>query len=149
MVAIGHHIRHHPFDGLKDLGMSDAMVAPIVKLRNGIVVANFSSPHQFTFDDGTVLAACSAERSKFLMLEAVETEVPNGRWTDIVIRFNMSENVRVALNELCGHPGIDIVLIPFPVMTALKEAGVSISKFRVVRVADRVTKVIHSDKFCI
>ncbi len=43
---------------------------------------------------------------------------------------------------------IDVVLVPFPVMTALKDAGISIGKARVIRVADRVTKMIHIDRFC-
>ena len=53
-------------------------VIPIVKLQcNGLKVANFSSPHSFTFTTGEVLGGCADERSRALMLEAEEIETSN------------------------------------------------------------------------
>jgi uncharacterized protein (DUF302 family) len=124
-------------------------MVPVIELKNGVRVANFSSPHPFTFDSGETLPACSPERAKELMLESVEVAVPGIKGTtDIQLEFKISEAVKAALAELERDEGIDIVLVPFPVMQALKDAGLSIGKARVCRVADRVSKTIFSDKFC-
>lgn len=128
---------------------SAGLASPVVKLSTGINVANFSSPHPFTFDDGTVLPACSGEHAKALMLESKELEAANERWTDIKLSFSMSSAVRFWLDELDNAITVDIVLVPFPVMEALKQSGLPVGKCRVVRVADRVTKTIHHDRFCV
>ncbi len=36
--------------------------APAVRLKSGLVVANFSSPHVYNFDDGSVLGRCEPDR---------------------------------------------------------------------------------------
>jgi|APGre2960657404_1045060.scaffolds.fasta_scaffold150721_1 hypothetical protein len=123
-------------------------MSPVVELKNGIRIANFSSPHPFKFDDGTILPACSPERAKALMLESTEREIPRGRWTDIELEFSLSDSVRQAVRELELRTDIDIILVPFPVLEALEKAECYTQKCRVVRVADRVNKTIYSDKFC-
>lgn len=129
--------------------METVSQVPKVSLSNGLRVANFSSPHPFTFEDGSVLEACSAERAKTLMLGSIEVETPNrGGWTDIGLEWELSAAVEDALIELEQDDEVDIVLVPFPVMTALKEAGRDVGKARVIRVRDRVTKEIHIDRFC-
>lgn len=122
--------------------------APIVVLKNGIRIANFSSPHSFTFDDGTVLPACSAERANSLMLNTIENESFNGKWTDVDLTFAMSQEVSDEIARLEQSDEIDIILVPFPVLEAMKKRSLPIVKCRVCRVANRVTKVLHSDKFC-
>lgn len=127
----------------------ETVSVPKVSLSNGLRVANFSSPHAFTFEDGSVLEACAPERAKALMLESVETEVQNpGGWVDISLEWKLSDEVSDALIELEQDDEVDIFLVPFPVMTALKEAGRDVGKARVIRVKDRVTKEIHIDRFC-
>lgn len=122
---------------------------PIVTLSNGVRVANFSSPHSFTFVDGTVLPACSRERAERLMLGALEHEEPGIKGTtDIVLEWTMSMAVENELVYLEGHRDIDIILVPLPVMTVLKEMGLNTGKCRVIRTADRVAKTIHIDRFC-
>lgn len=123
--------------------------APVVTLTNGIRVANFSSPHPFTFDDGTVLPACDPERSRSLTLEAVERPTPRGSWTDIELWFRPTRIVDTALAELESDPDITIILVPLPVMEAMKDCGRNIGKCRVCRVADRITKTICANRFCI
>lgn len=124
------------------------MTTPVITLKNGIRVANLSSPHSFKFITGEELPACSAEVANRLKLEQVEKEVPGIKGTiDIELTFQMSAAVREELDVLSGREDIDIVIVPFPVMNALKEER-PIGKFRVCRVADRVTKAIFSDKFC-
>ena len=122
---------------------------PIAVLKSGVRIVNFSSPHSFTFDDGTVLPACTPERAKSLMLESVELVTPKDRWADIELIFSLSQKVSKALLELEMDEDVDLILVPFPVMEALKKANHPIGKCRVCRVADRVSKIIHADKFCI
>lgn len=120
-------------------------------LVSGIRVANFSSPHPFIFDDGTVLSAVDADTANTLKLESVEIETPHATLvgiTDINLSFNMSDVVLSALLAIATDITIDICLVPFPVMNAIKTAGLDVGKFRVCRVADRITKMLFSDKFC-
>lgn len=123
--------------------------APVVTLKNGVRVANFSSPHPFTFDDGTVLPACSPERARSLILEQAELSMQRVRWTDIEHSFELTPGVREAIAELQDDAYITIILVPLPVMQAIKDDGGPIGKCRVCRVADRISKTIYSDRFCI
>lgn len=135
---------------------------PVVELKSGLRVANFSSAHPFTFDTGEVLPACSEEVCRYLSLEPVEFESPNPKgFMDIRLWFLMHMPVYDALLALAEDEGVDVILVPLPVLTALKEErcvwmeGVPdnlekiLSKARVQRAADRVTKTIRSDRFCI
>jgi hypothetical protein len=127
------------------------MTVPVVTLTNGVKVANFSSPHPFTFTDGTVLPACSAERAQATKLEAVEQESPHPTCkgvVDIQLDWKITSYIFKELGKLDLREDVDVILVPFPVMTALKNAGIPIGKARVIRVADRVTKEIHIDRFC-
>ncbi len=131
--------------------------APVITLKNGIRIANFSSPHKFLFNTGEELPACSADRATSLMLECEEVESPNpGGWTDIELQWGMSNAVMAELERLCGELSIDVVLVPFPVLQCIRQmAAVSddrwelvAAKARTIRCADRVTKAIYSDRFC-
>ncbi len=80
---------------------------PMVELSNGLVVANFSSPHSFTFTTGEVLGACAGERAKALMLESEEIETTRAvglkhQWTDIELKFSMSAAVEATTS--CSPP---------------------------------------------
>jgi hypothetical protein len=124
--------------------------APIVILASGATVANFSSAHPFTFDDGSTLQGCTAARCRELMLHSAEEETINpGGWVDIELRFVMSEAVKLELERLQGREDVDVILVPFPVLSAVKEAGLPVGKCRTVRMADRVSKTAHSDRFCV
>lgn len=138
--------------------------APCTQLANGIRIANFSSPHPFNFITGEVLPACSPERANALMLESEEVETAVARdngvfWTDIDLQWSVSDQVRGELIELAAQEDVDVILVPFPVMTAVKahlaegsfadrRLFPAMKKMRVVRTADRVTKAIYSDRFC-
>ena len=115
-------------------------------------IVNFSSPHSFTLDNGVVIPACDPDMSRELSLLAVETETPHPTLegvTDVRLSFKMTDAVYYRLKELNADTSVDVILVPLPVMTALKEANLPIGKARVCRVADRVSKIIHCDKFCI
>lgn len=128
------------------------MNSPTATLANGITVANFSSPHPFTFDDGTVLPACSADHAREMMLNANEKFFEGIKGSqDVSLTFELNPTIVAHLNLLQHNQEIDVIIVPLPVLTAIKSAYMcsTWSKCRVVRVADRVTKTLHSGKFCI
>lgn len=128
---------------------------PEITLKNGLTVINFSSPHPFIFDDGSELPACSPERARQASLIPTETVVQdeNGIQT-IELGFKMTNSMKTEL-EILSQKCNDrtVVLLPLPVLTALKELWekerVINSPFRAVRMADRVNKIVCSNKFCI
>lgn len=99
---------------------------PVVTLANGLNVANFSSPHEFKFTSGEVLPACSAERAKGLMLAPEEKVMEDLGWQGyetINLAFRMTTAVGEALEEALLLPvDVDIVIVPLPVMVAIKES---------------------------
>jgi hypothetical protein len=126
------------------------MNMPQTTLSNGIVVANFSSPHTFNFEDGSVIERCDSDRVKLGSLKATEVESEGIKGTiDINLKFELSESVEQLLNE-AEKSGVDIYIVPFPVLGAIKEAGrlKEFPKARVIRVKNRETKEIFIDKFC-
>lgn len=118
---------------------------------NGVRVYNFSSPHPFTFTDGTVLEACPEETSRAMSLEQREVETPHSTLPiiDISLVFEMSDNVLRDISILQSAECVDIILIPFPVMECLKKNNIPIGKCRVCRTADRIKKTVYSDRFCV
>lgn len=127
--------------------MSDA--APVVTLSTGVRVANFSSPHEFTFTDGSVLPACSDQRARWYMLKSDELETDQGKWVDIELQFFTSADIELEISALEKRDDIDIILVPFPVLEAHKQLGLGVGKCRVCRMADRVSKMIYHDRFCV
>ena len=126
---------------------------PVITLNNGITIANWSSPHPFTFTTGEVLPACTPERVKAMSIDIDETVVSNKKWDDIKIKTSIPDVVRDDLKILQDNEDIDIILVPFMVLSAMKSLLMMkypyFFKLRVIRVADRVTKEIYPDKFCI
>tara|TARA_R100001480_G_scaffold31749_1_gene43064 strand:- start:102 stop:530 length:429 start_codon:yes stop_codon:yes gene_type:complete len=137
---------------------------PVITLDNGLRIANWSSPHPFKFNTGEVLPACEPNRAKSMSLKIEETEVPysnmpdtlNGKaddvkvlWNDIRIKVSIPDVVHIDLMKLQRNKSIDIILVPFMLLSAMSQAGLDRGKCRVIRVADRVTKEIHPDRFCI
>jgi len=129
-------------------------VCPVITLDNGIRIANWSSPHEFKFTTGEVLPACTPERVKLMSLEIDEIVVNNEKWKDIEMSTKVTETIYDDLRKLQDDDEIDIILVPFMVLDALKNSystsygSLSTEKCRVIRVANRVTKEIYPDKFC-
>ena len=143
---------------------------PIITLTTGLRVANFSSPHSFRFTDGSELPACSPERANGCMLNSREVVLERGGWNDIDLEFTLSQEAANMLIDALetwslfhtGREGeVDLIIVPFPVLTCLKRLppseqtrlGFDMSSplghpFRTIRSADRVTKVVHHDRFC-
>jgi hypothetical protein len=125
----------------------------IITLSNGKKVANFSSPHPFTFEDGTVLPAVSDFVSEKLKVTFIEEELENG---DIKLSFSLSNDVRNEMTEckmLYKEHLVDVIFCPLPMIVAIKEEfgeeWLINSPFRSIRVEDRINKVISINKQCI
>lgn len=123
----------------------------IVTLSNGLRVANFSSPHEFKFTDGSVLPARSPEEAEAWKVNFHEEVDEDG---DIKLSFSLSQDVydQIFHWESMREEGlVDYVFCPLPMITALKESGFNIksSPFRSVRIEDRINKLVSIDKRCI
>ena len=129
--------------------------ASSVILSNGIGVANFSSPHPFNFTDGTVLNRCDPERVKAgsLNRDRIEEPFPGLENKGIVAEqpvFSTTPELLAELREVCDYWDVDVVLIPFPLLDALRREDLlsDFPKVATVCVANRETKEIHIDRFC-
>ena len=63
-------------------------VGQITKLSNGLKVGNFSSPHPFTFEDGSVIPAVNNNDSQRLKVNFNETVIQ----TDKLMYQNYENN---------------------------------------------------------
>lgn len=133
------------------------MNIPIVTLTNGLRIANFSSPHTFTFDDGSVLGACTKERSLSFNIQMKEfrhtTQDEDDRYIFIQVLPVMTDNCVSELDSITDNNDIDLCIVPRPVIDAMKEDGrtsyiADSGKFVTGRLKDRINKVLYSNKFC-
>ena len=129
----------------------------VVRLSNQLLVGNFSSPHQFTFDDGTVLDAVSdydSMRLKVNFNEYLIDQQPT--YKTIGLTFTLSDEVRREMEvweKMWEHNDVDIVLCPLPMIQVLNEVrngnATFNSPFRAVRMKDRIKKTVSCDTFTI
>ena len=99
------------------------MSRDIITLSNGKKVANFSSPHPFTFTDGSVIPAVSNEESERLKVNFIETEHPDESG-DISLRFELSKDVMFEMRywvAMYNVGCVDVVFCPLPMITAIKD----------------------------
>jgi hypothetical protein len=109
-----------------------------------IRLVNFSSGHEFHFEcggpTGGVMGACEDDRVHALALDRQDVEVDNpGGWKDVAVKFVLSEAVEAELARLEAMEDVDIILVPLPVISALKAAGKDIGKARTIIRAKRET----------
>lgn len=129
---------------------------PIITLSNGLRVGNFSSPHPFTFVDGSVLPGCTPETAQqvsLIPLEELQECYRSGvSFQQIELGFAMSaevwDRVRAWVSLFAGKK-VDLVIVPLPVLQVLPDIIKADRLFVTVRMTDRVTKQAHIDKFCI
>jgi len=129
---------------------------PIITLSNGLRVANFSSNHEFKFVDGSILPAVSNELCTMLSMDTVEQvyneDISLNNFKTINLVFKPSIDV---LNAWLIENAVDVVIVPLPVITMMRgsmnkdDNDLYYSPFRTIRVANRLTKSICIDKFCI
>lgn len=127
----------------------------IITLSNGKKVGNFSSPHPFTFEDGSVLPAVSEEKAKRLEINFIETVVDrlNG---DVSLTFELSADVLAEMEKwqkIYSIEEVDVVFCPLPMITALRKSTsistVRLTPFRAIRIEDRIKKLVSIHKQCI
>jgi hypothetical protein len=125
----------------------------IVTLSNGKRVANFSSPHPFVFEDGSVLNAVSDSESEKLKVTFIEEELPQG---DIKLSFKLSDDIKEEMEKFMNEffvDNLDVVFCPLPMITALKEEfseqTIRSMPFRSIRVENRIKKLVSIHKQCI
>jgi len=132
----------------------------VVRLSNQLLVGNFSSPHAFTFDDGTVLDAVSDYDSMRLKVNFNETVVDDNlakKYKTIMLDFTLSDEVYREMEvwqKMWKHNDVDIVLCPLPMIQALTQEGYTSgwlinSPFRAVRMKDRILKTVSCNTFTI
>ena len=131
----------------------------VTRLSNQLLVGNFSSPHAFTFDDGTVLDAVSdydSMRLKVNFNEYLIDQHPFKPIKTIGLTFTLSEEVRWEMAtwvKMWEHKDVDIVLCPLPMIQVLNEVrngnDTFKSPFRAVRMKDRIQKTVSCDTFTI
>jgi len=128
----------------------------IVTLSNGKRVANFSSPHSFTFTDGTVLPAVSDEDAERLKVTFIETEINLSG--DIELSFILSDEILKEMDKWVAefqNGNVNVIFCPLPMITAIKESqyyGIPYLKrnaFRAIRIEDRIKKLVSIDKQCL
>lgn len=143
---------------------------PVVELSNGLVVANYSSPHTFEFIDGNVLGECTEQRSKITELQIVEipyaVKIRDTSITAVNVTYHLTWFLKEETRKIFkaydeGDLPWDILITPLPLMLALKEyycenaatpnalIRQNIQPFFGIRLFDRYTKVIHHNKFCV
>ena len=133
---------------------------PIIKLFNGLNVMNFSSPHSYVFHTREVLPACSDEVAQKYKLDSNHTLHDRGVYSDVLIKYNISNEMCDVLVKASEYDGIDIILVPYPVLDAwsamirnlddeyLRYLERVLLKIKTCKLDDRVTKAIRSDEFC-
>ena len=129
----------------------------IITLKNGTKVANFSSPHIFTFDDGSKLMKCDIRESSLFKVKFREKVVKDIRdISGVEMDFMLSKALLSRINMwelLYNEKKVDIVFCSLPLLTALKKIldvkELMKMPFRGVRTKDRGRKVILTDKFVI
>lgn len=126
---------------------------PKVTLSNGVKVLNFNSPHEFYFEDGSILGAVSNEIALETQLNSMDKECPrsNSPIIDVDKSFEMSTACLNRLNQALEER-VDIILVPLPVLMAAKSLPESWlnhhAKLRTIYVVDRISKKISITKFC-
>lgn len=126
----------------------------IITLSNGKKVANFSSPHPFTFTDGTVLPAIDNDESKRLEVIVEETiENDNG---DVSLAFSLSTYVKMEMGAWMAryyNGDVNVVICPLMMLIAIVnekgEEWLLNSPFRGIRLEDRIKKLASIDKQCL
>ena len=129
----------------------------IVTLKNGTKVANFSSPHNMTFEDGTIIDKCDKKEAGLFKVHFREKVVKDIRdLTGVEMDFMLSKPLLSRMNmweQLYNDKKVDVVICALPLITALKKI-LDISElrkmpFRGIRTKDRTKKLLLTDRFVI
>lgn len=133
--------------------------APTAKLSTGLVVANFSSPHTFTFTDGTMLDACPDERVKAGACNPRETVTLTGGYASgiaysaVKLEPVLSDQC-IELLDAFNDSDVDIVIVPLMLLEAIKDYREKTGKnhwerCHAIRRPHRGSNEVCHDRFCI
>ena len=137
------------------------MAREIITLSNGKKVSNFSSPHSFTFTDGSELPAVTLEKSIQLEVTFIEEVDDDG---DVNLNFELSKDVIDEMKhwQMWYEMGeVDVVFCCLPMITAIKNyindeklytlgiKSLKDSPFRTIRIENRIKKLLSIDKQCV
>jgi len=135
---------------------------PVIKLHIGLNVANFSSPHNYTFDTGEILPACEKNVAVSMSLSPHHTrnekDIRGIKVYDVEVLYHLNDRIKEDILKMAEMDAVDIILVPYPVMTAWKREAnytqdeamlIALDKLRVCKLTDKVTKVISSTSFCV
>lgn len=131
---------------------------PVTTLKNGLIVGNFSSPHDFNFDTGETLKACDPERSERLkvnFISHISKQIIRGiEINNNSLSFDLSSELKEEIVKiLMSNNNPDIILIPLPMIQAIKKdlpnIIISETQFRGVKMKSRTEKLTLSQEFCI
>ena len=121
----------------------------VTTLSNGKRVVNFSSPHEFVFEDGSILPAVSNEKAEELKIDFIEEEFANG---DIKLTFKLTDAVEEMISlYLLARECYDVIFVPLPMLVAMREADYDVDNlpFRSIRITDRINKLASISKQCL
>ncbi len=132
----------------------------IITLSNGKKVGNFSSPHPFEFEDGSILPAVSAEEAERLKVDFIEKPLDDTSGAlagDLELEFMLTNDILSEITkwrELKEKGEVDVVFCPLPMLMAMKEhyfgkwytLGLP---FRAIRIEDRIKKLVSIHKQCV
>ena len=153
----------------------DIFDMPNIKLSNGLIVANFSSPHKFEFEDGNILEKCTdqrAEKLKVIFNETKKTEkIRNIDIQNISLDFELSEAIIIQINNILRwnknvdrlgqrysfRKSFDVIIVPLSMLTAIKNSKYITEKmkkealkiFKVIKMKSRTEKVVKIGEWCI
>ena len=121
----------------------------VTTLSNGKRVVNFSSPHEFVFEDGSILPAVSNEKAEELKIDFIEEEFANG---DIKLTFKLTDAIEEMIDLfLLARECYDVIFVPLPMLVAMREADYDVDNlpFRSIRITDRINKLASISKQCL
>jgi hypothetical protein len=126
----------------------------VITLSNRKRVANFSSPHPFTFTDGSILPAIPDVDSERLKIAFKEVKV--NKHGDVLLKFSLTSEVYKEMAywmEEWRKKRVDVVFCALPMLVAFVEKfsdmSLELSPFRGVRMEDRIKKLASIDKQCL
>lgn len=138
---------------------------PTCRLKNGLLVGNFSSGHQFFFDDGSVLGACENDRvvagGVLVTEQSFFHNASNGFEVESVVLWKeITEQTALMLDDAHNFTNCDIIIVPLMLLECVfcheDESGLlgrdRWKRCRSIRRTRRETtdapSLIESGKFC-
>lgn len=134
----------------------DSLGIPVVTLSNNVRVANFSASHEIKFVDGSILPACTFMRDREMTLIYHEKNI--GKFVgehqtvainDVEIVWDISPSMGTELTRLLAIPGFDVLIVPSPILQAMKSKKMQIGRARSVVLINKLSDLACIDKFCI